>query len=368
MLPNISKRNQLFGFDRRRYDSVQLHAAINLKVHDGFTSDNAVDIIKRINGYLEESRYLVIQGSVIFMFIRDIRDGKLEAEGNMLLDAYCKNIDKAVLSQSMSNIIRVVKSIASQRRLMQSAKPFIKKNKISRDWDNLLNSTLDDLDERMKYLREIIIPENIIYTPFGAYINYLKDNRGITIYEDILNYVPNNGSLFDDDGSATALIYMQHVVEILRRIDDKKEIDKLIQSANNAFEERSKRLEKIKKDHENVMAQKYKRDAEEAKEIVLALCSVAEKDFCNERSRTLKYWAKNCTQAFVIAASRINPVKSGYLCRDRGKWCVTNVRRAKVFTTEESALKAAEEYRAQGDNLFAEISRIDLFAHFGFGD
>jgi hypothetical protein len=363
MLPDISTRERLFGLDRKNYDGRMIKKILNIKKHDGCTTRNAVGIIKRINGYLDDSRCFVIQCSVIFMFLRDMKRGDIKADGNAILEAYCDNVDGVMIGQAMNNLMRITKSVAKQRSLAKAVKPVIKQNKLSSEWASLLNDWLDGLEKRIPWLRENIIPENMSYTPLGAYANYLSGG-GVDVYDDIAKFVKNDGSVFDN-GDETAQAYIDHVLGILSGLGV-EDTARLLSIAQEEFDRRNKRLNRIASVKKREEAEKTRKAVDAAGEEVLCLCSAAGKKFRAERVNALKIRAKSYGDVYVVAAVRpfVNAMCSGYLTKRTKKiWCITNVRDARIFNTQEEAQKAADEFKTQGENLFAEVAKVELAAY-----
>ena len=105
MLPDIKKRRFLKGFDRMQYDSAQLHAVLDLKNHDGHTTKNGFAIIRRMNSYFEDSRRLIVEASVVFLFVKDLLDDNADYMDCEILQAYKNNFDKTLIGPTVKNMM-----------------------------------------------------------------------------------------------------------------------------------------------------------------------------------------------------------------------------------------------------------------------
>ena len=360
MLQDVSRRNQLGQYDRKFYDSDQIKKMLKIEVHDGITTPNALPIVQAINGYLEDSRYLVVQCSVIFMFLKGLYKNELPCSGCALLEAYFDVVDKRVIGGHMSNMMRITKSLAAQRRLARRVKVVVKKNRISKSWEGLLWSFVDGLKDRMVYLKTGAIMENLRYTPLDAYVRCISGD----IYHDIEKFVRNDGSVFDDDDK-TAEKYEQHVIDVLRGLNE-NEANRLIDVSVAEFERLMTRMERLSRQKKEEDAKAFAERKENAKEEVLALCSRAEKFFVSKRNVSLRALGKKYSVVFAVATVRTNPYKAGYAQRgEKGRWKSAKIENARIFKNIEDATRAAEEFRKQGEGCFAEVAEIDL-GKYGF--
>lgn len=361
MLPDISIRRKLYGIDRKHYDERQLHAILDMKNHDNCTTNNCVGIVRRMNKYFEDSRYIVVETSTIFYCMRAMMDGEFDGADCEVLRLYEENIDRGLLASSMRNVMNVTQSIAAQRRLIKSVKPVIKKNRLNRDWEELLNTLMDDLEKRMKYVTEIVIPANVQNTPMGAYMDYLS-NMGVDILEDIRLYIDNNGSIFDSDDKSVQ-VYKDHVLQILCNLDDEM-AERLVEKARAGMEARRKRIEKIRTEEEAEKAAKTAAKMEECRAIVLQLCSIAGKTFRKMRKDSLIRYSIRNSEIWVVAAAQAKPMRTGYLRRaGSGKFGISNAGYASFFRSQEEARNAADTFCRSGANRVAEIAKVELYAY-----
>lgn len=360
VLPDISKRRKLYGYAKSDYDNEKLHAAISLKVHDGRTSENCVRIVRRMNQYLADSRYLVVEASAIFYFMKGLLEGDFQDSDCEIIRLYDQNIDRDLLGSSMKNVMKVIKSVASQRRLTKSVKDVIKKNRINRDWEELLIKFLDDLESRLKYVQNIVIPGNVQNTPMGAYMDYL-DSKGMTIFEDIALYVENSGRFFDDDDES-AEVYKDHVLQILCNLDGEA-TEMLLEKARSGMEYRQAKIEKIRADEAEQKLAAFAAGMDECRALVLGLCSSAGSAFRRTRMTSLLYYSKRCADVWVIAAATVKPRHSGYLRKSgKGRFYVSGVSNASIWETEEAAKEAAAIFCEQEGHV-AEVSKVELYAY-----
>ena len=359
MLPDVSTRRKLSGYAKADYDNRQIHAAINLKVHDGKTTENCVRIVRRMNQYLDDSRYLVIEASAIFYFMKGLLEGDFQDSDSEIIKLYEQNIDRDLLGSSMKNVMKVIKSVASQRRLTKSVKDVIKKNRINRDWEELLIKFLDDLESRLKYVQDIVIPGNVQNTPMGAYMDYLSRN-GISIFEDIALYVDNSGRFYDDDKSVE--VYKDHVMQILCNLDGEA-TEMLLEKARSGMAYRQAKVEKIRADIAEQKQAAFAVGMEECRSMVLSLCSSAGSTFRRMRITSLLYYSKRCADVWVIAAAIVKPRRSGYLKKcGSGRFSVSCIADASFWETEESAKKAAAIF-CEKEGRVAEVSKVELYAY-----
>lgn len=360
MLPDVSTRRKLSGYAKNDYDSQQIRAAINLKVHDGRTTENCVRIVRRMNQYLDDSRYLVIEASAIFYFMKGLLEGDFQDSDSEIIRLYDQNIDKDLLGSSMKNVMKVIKSVASQRRLVRGVKSVIKKNRINRDWEELLTKFLDDLEARLKYVQDIVIPGNVQNTPMGAYMDYL-DSKEITIFEDIALYVDNSGRLFDADDKSIE-IYNDHVLQVLCNLDgDATEM--LLEKARSGMAYRQAKVEKIRADEAEQKQAEFAVGMDECRSMVLSLCSSAGSTFRRMRITSLLYYSKRCADVWVIAAANVKPRRSGYLKKcGSGRFSVSCVADASIWETEEAAKEAAVIF-CEKEGRVAEVSKVELYAY-----
>ena len=360
MLPDVSKRRKLRGFARKSYDSDQLHLILEGKYSDGYTTKNCVEIIKRMNVYWDESRYLVIESSTIFYLMKDLLEGNFADSDCEILKLYADNIDRGLLGRSMKNVMKMIKSIAAQRNLLKGVKKVIKVNRISNEWEDLLNHFLDDLENRLKYLSNAIMPANVEVTPLGAYMDYLAENH-INIYDDIRLFVDNSGVIFDTDDSSV-MIYKDHVIRVLSELND-TQIDSLLQKARHAMDLRNKRIEKVK---DSIAAEKsasLSAAMEQYETEVLNLCSVAGKLFRKNRTVSANHMARSFADVYLIAAANVDFKLIGYLRRaGRGKFSISNINAASTFT-EEEARKAIEIFKSKGPHRIAEMAKVELYSY-----
>lgn len=362
MLPDVSKRRKLFGYNLKDYDSKKLKEILELKNNDGITTPNCVRIVRGINEFLDESKYLIVQASAIFYFLKDLDEGKLDGSHSEVIRVYAENIDPGLLDTSLHNVMKIMQSLAAQRRFFRAVKDVIKVNRINKDWENLLDKQLEALNNRIMRLREISIPANLDYTPMGAYSAYLAMS-GVTVYDDIRTFVENSWAVYEDTDAIIGP-YKDHVVEILCSVDDCI-VEDLLKKAREGVAIRNRRLELIKQSVEQSKAAELDKAAEDAREIVFGLCSNAGRTFRRERANSLMTRARKCSSVWVVAAGRAKPFKTGYLnyISTSGRASITTVMSARIFDTEESARKAAEVFRSQNDFQFAEVAEVDLYSY-----
>lgn len=364
MLPDISKIKKLYGFDKKQYENECIHKLVEWQNHDGVTSAGGAYIVRRINDYLVESRCLIVQASAIFYFMHDMVNGDLQACGSEIIDIYTQEIDKSVLGVAMRNTMSCIKSVASQRRLAISVKKNVKKNKITKDWEYLLNGFIDGLTSRLDYLKKTVIPANLESTPMGAYVIYLE-HKNINLYEDISLFIENSGSIYDDDDSSVAT-YKDHVMDVLCNLDPET-ISMVLEKSKEKMEVRKRRFEKIRESVEANRREKIERETNDCKAVVLSMCSDAGKVFRRSRVRSMEYWAKKYTHVYVVPAGKIEPLRNGYLKKSGSKWSVSNVYGANIFCTRDAAENAAAAFREQSETNMAEIAKVELH-DYGFGD
>jgi hypothetical protein len=313
-----------------------------------------------MNQYLADSRYLVVEASAIFYFMNGLYEGDFQDSDCEIIRLYDQNIDKDLLGSSMKNVMKVIKSVASQRRLTKSVKDVIKKNRINRDWEELLIKFLDDLESRLKYVQDIVIPGNVQNTPMGAYMDYL-DSKGITIFEDIALYVDNSGRLFDADDKSVE-IYNDHVLQVLCNLDgDATEM--LLEKARSGMAYRQAKVEKIRADEAEQKLAAFAVGMEECQALVLGLCSGAGSAFRRMRITSLLYYSKRCADVWVIAAATVKPRRSGYLKKSgSGRFSVSCVVDASIWETEKAAKEAAAIF-CEKEGHVAEVSKVELYAY-----
>ena len=254
MLPDVSKRKTMWGYARRSYDNAMIHKIIAVpeKNYDGGTTRNAVPIIKRMNVYLQESRYLAIKMYVLAEVFREIRNGSYQDSdtGCGIFRTYAENIPSALANRAVKNCAGVGKSISAQRRLFKMVKDVIKVNKINRDWEDLLKSQLDYVEERMDYVTRVTLMENMRGTPIEIFVKYLEKN-GKTLNEDIESFIENNPGLYDDINADPAVIaYKQHIESVLDRNSNEKDLHELIQEGLHQLEQKAKRDERLTRQRE----------------------------------------------------------------------------------------------------------------------
>lgn len=361
MLPDVSKRRMLYGYARKDYDSKKLKSILDWECNDGVTTDNCVDIVKRMNGYLEKSRYLVVEASAIFLFLKDLLDSKYADSECEIIKLYNENASNGLLGGAVKNMMKIIKSVASQRNLIRKVKPVIKVNRISYDWDGLLNCTLDAMERRINYLKTIIIPANMENTPMDAYIHYLEE-KNIDIFDDINAFIKNNGSIYDKDDTS-AEKYKEHVMRILCDLDSEI-ADQLVEDIRRKSEVLNKRIEESQKEKKAESMSAKIAGIEECKGQVLSMCSDAAKTFRKMRKSSLEYRAKTCADVWVVPAAAMSPRRYGYLKKaGSNRFSISSVMNGTIFNTEEEAKKAAKLFCRATDEHVAEVAKVELYSY-----
>lgn len=361
MLPDVSKRRMLYGYALKDYDSKKLKSILDWECNDGVTTDNCVFIVKRMNEYLENSRYLTVEMSAIFLFLKDLLDSKYADSECEIISLYNENASNGLLGSAVKNMMKIIKSVAAQRNLIKKVKRVIKVNRISYDWDGLLNRTLDDMERRINYLKTIIIPANMENTPMDAYVNYLKE-KNIDIFDDINTFIKNNGSIYDKDDTS-AEKYKEHVMRILYGLDPGTS-DRFVEDIRRKSEVLNKRIEESQKEKkaESMSAKIVAMD--ECKAQVLSMCSDAGEAFRTMRKTSLEYRAKNFSEVWVVPVAAMHPRRYGYLKKaGSNRFSISSVMNGTIFNTEEEAKKAAKLFCRGTDERVAEVAKVELYSY-----
>lgn len=354
MLPKLNNK-KMYGFARNDYESKMAKALLDVKDHDGFTNPAGARLVRTYNDYLQDAKSFIIHASVIFLFMKSMYYGSVE---NPVVERYCQAVDRAVIGRAMGNVMRMTRSVASQRKLMRGIKNTIKKNMITQDWDDILSGQIAQAKERLARLRATVIPANLYYTPLGVYSKYLQES-GRTIFQDIDDFVGTSGTIFDDEQIVQP--YFDHVLEVMSQIPA-EEFEALIGDALKELDRQiglKAQMRQMKKDDEDAS---FQQSLEQCQQDVLALCSRAEKVFVHVKNLYMARLKDSHTSVWVVCASRVNTPYLGYLSSNgkRGWRVSASPKRARVFLDKEEAERAVDDFRSKGAGCIAETAEIEI--------
>ena len=355
MLPKLSNRKKMFGFARKDYESKMAKSLLDVKEHDGFTNVAGARLVRAYNEYLSEALSFTIHTSVMFMFMKAMYDKKID---NPVIQKYYDAVDNVVLGHAMSNVMRITRSVASQRKLLRGIKNTIKKNPVTPDWNEVLSVQLDQAQKRLDRLKTTIIPANLYYTPLSVYSKRLE-RSGKTIFQDIDEFVGITGMIFEDDYFTQD--YFDHVLNVLNQVPA-KEFDQLISDAMQELDRRLTINGQLKEMKQKEAEDNFKAKLEQYHQEVLALCSRAEKIFIIKRKNYLSRIKNSQNSVWVVCAIRVKQMYKGYLRnKGNGQWSVTtSPERAKVFFSAEDAQAIADAFKAKDASNLAEIAEIRI--------
>lgn len=355
MLPELSKRNKIFGLARKDYESKMARGLLDVKDHDGFTNKAGAQLVRAYNKYLSEALDFTIHTSVMFMFMKAMYDKKID---NPIIQKYCDAVDNVVLGHAMSNVMRITRSVASQRKLLRGIKNTVKKNPVTPDWYEVLTDQLEQAQKRLDRLKTTIIPVNLYYTPLGVYSKRLERSSK-TIFQDIDEFVGTTGMIFEDDYFTQD--YFNHVLNVLQQVPA-AEIDHLIIDAMQELDRRLAINSQLKEMKQKEAQDNLEAKLEQCQQEVLALCSRAEKIFVIKRKGYLSRVKNNRNSVWVVCAIRVKQMYKGYLhYNGNGQWRVTtSPEKAKIFFSAEDAQAIADAFKDKDSNNLAEIAEIRI--------
>ncbi len=358
MLPKLNNK-KMYGFVRKDYESKMAKSLLDVEDHDGFTNKAGAQLVRAYNKYLSEALDFTIHTSVMFMFMKAMYDKKID---NPIIQKYCNAVDNVVLGHAMSNVMRITRSVASQRKLLRGIKNTVKKNPVTPDWNEVLAAQLEQAQKRLDRLKTTIIPVNLYYTPLGVYSKRLEQS-GKTIFQDIDEFVGTTGMIFEDDHFTQD--YFDHVLYVLHQVPA-EEFDQLISDAMQEIDRRLAINNQLKEIKQKEAEDSFEAKLAQCQQEVLALCSRAEKIFVIKRkgylSRIKNSHRNSVNSVWVVCAIRVKQMYKGYLhYNGNGQWCVTtSPEKAKIFFSAEDAQAIADAFKDKDPNNLAEISEIRI--------
>ena len=362
MLMDVSKRRRIRSvYDRNRYDSERLRELVSWNKHDGLTNAAGVACVRRLNEYIEESRYLLIKFWVLFMILRDIREGRYEDDPGCgdLFKAYAAYLAPNVGS-AMSNVVRSAKSITAQRKLFIQVKWVLKQNKLSKDWYDLVMDQCTGLEKRIRYLSDVTLPANIQGTPLELYMQVLEQ-EGVSVDRDIEYYVSSDVVIFEDfTGDEQLQAYKDHVIKVLSEHNGDASMHGLYENAMTRLRTLDERRRAREAEAEAEQTASEKKMFEDGREYVFAMCSQITDDVSRMRPTSIERHKAHGTRLFFVPAAvvRNGKVRTGYLRTDNGRPCVCRLRYARAFSDAESANGFAKDAMNANPMLYAASAEV----------
>lgn len=357
MLPDISFRYKIKdGINRRNYDDRMIKKMINLdkSEYDGCTTPNAKGIVMGLNEYLDNSSETIFYLFAGIGFYKSISSGKYDDSEIPFLKFYADPLIKKHALRNEHYLWNLARSMAKQRRLAKSIKSVIKSNKVNKAWEEVIYTFIKNVSDRSNYVREVVVPEHIRFTPIYMLIKSLEA-EGTTVK----SYV---SSIRDMDEEIDVEQYARDVtVFIVENSDDD-------QASEWQDEMMAYVLSEINRDKINDEAAKKRRESEDAEirerivSDINSVCGCVNKMAKEvKRKRGRLHQLKNCNTIYAIVAARVSRSKERTAIRYLGLGghsLVKTFDRAATYADYEKAAKALEELRKNPD-IIAEIAYID---------
>jgi len=355
MLPDISFRYKIKdGINRRNYDDRMIKKMINLdkSEYDGCTTPNAKGIVMGLNEYLDNSSETIFYLFAGIGFYKSISSGKYDDSEIPFLKFYADPLIKKHALKNEGLLWNLARSMAKQRRIARSMKCVIKSNKVNKAWEEVIYEFIKGVSDRSNYVREVVLPEHIRFTPIYMLIksleaegttirSYLSTIRGIDDNIDVERYA-RDVALF-----------------IVENSDD--DLASEWQDEMMAYV-----LSEINRDKINAEAAKKRRESEESeiRERILSdinsVCGCVNK-MAKEVKRGRLHQLKNCNTLYAIVAARVSRSKERTAIRYLGyggNALVKTFDRATTYANYEKAAKDLGDLRKNPD-IIAEIAYID---------
>lgn len=356
MLPDISKRKHMYAMQRRMYDHDMLKKALNRTSNDGVTTRNAKDIVMGLNGYAADASTTIFYLYAALSFYESIADGAYDECEDGYLHLYGNPAVKSFAKRSARDLWNMVRSIRKHKDLAYAVKSMVKVNKINKDWENLLNGFITDLNNRLEYLMKVVLPEHIKFTPLYLMLQSFDESG-----KDVRAYIR---SIKTDDAADEKLVVERVRTAVNDAIAgvDKAQLDiwegELTAAVDTLIKKDIQRTEMVKRDAEDEL----KRRKERVRDDVLSVCSLADKLFSKYKTTgSARYYCQSpvvyCIMGARISRSRertsvmygLNPTTQTF---------TKSFANTRIYRNKDDAESALGEYR-KNDDIIAEIAYID---------
>lgn len=359
MLPDISFRYKIKdGINRRNYDDRMLIKMIKLdkSEFDGCTTPNAKGIVMALNEYLENSSETIFYLFTGIGFYKSISSGKYDDSEIPFLKFYADPLIKEHALRNEHYLWNLAKSMAKQRRIARSIKRVIKSNKVNKAWEEVIYEFIKGVSDRNNYVREVVVPEHIRFTPIYMFIKSLEA-EGTTVRSYVNTINPMDEEIDVSQLSRDVALF------IVENSDDD-------QASEWQDEMMAYVLSEINRDKINAEAAKKRRENEEAEirerivSDINSICGCVDK-MAKERRRDRLKQLSDTVDAYVIVAARVSRSKEktsiryvrGY-SRGRGYPLTKDFDKATIYASYDKALTALNDIRENPD-IIAEIAYID---------
>lgn len=358
MLPDISKGRRLFGFDKKKYIEAKLKEALKNKDPDGFTTNNAVDLVKSINTYLPRSGETAGQLIAAARFYDMITDGSFDGHDDDWCKLYQRQDVKDLAYKLRGNIWKVITGLLKQRAIAKSMKWTIKENRINADWEKAFKYELRTLNDRVTYLNSFSIPKLTDFVPTS--LIFKKDRIG-----SFTKYMFSLSDWDDEEKKYTKADqerFKADIFDTMESISDEEKAE-WVKILEDRINEHAGRYIKIEKEIKAQRIEENKKVKDRVRDDLISYCGAVQKIYDNSSRNIEQRRSINANQYeyYVIVAARVSKSKTQTpLMYGRGGKQMSLTKdfgHAGIFSSYDEAKRKMAAITANSDVL-AEIANI----------
>ena len=341
MLPNISKRKKLFGYNKKDYESQKLHELLAIKEHDGVTTKQCVPVVQAINTYNERALELTYELTALFIFLLDIYNREFDENVNPIIKNYMDNYG-CNIGESIKSVRNVFKSVAKQRKFFDHVKYVVKQNKINNEWAEIIIKHVKQADERIDYLRKSVVQGIIEGTPLQLAEMHLKSNGSNFIQAMYSFNIFDPDELFNYKDKTPDLVvpYCNYILNIIEKESHESYSSEYMKETKHKMELRERRIREKEIEEEKLFNKQMKQLEEDA----LSFCGYTCDLIKTERKGSLQLHAdRGAHVIYAIVCGRVKGHKNlGWLVFNKSTNVVHVTNRADLMSLFQSKKEADE--------------------------
>lgn len=342
MLPDISKRKKLFGYNKKDYESQKLHELLAIKEHDGVTTKQCVPVVQAINTYNERALELTYELTALFIFLLDIYNREFDENVNPVIKSYMDNYGGNI-GESIKSVRNVFKSVAKQRKFFDHVKYVVKQNKINNEWAEIIIKHVKQADERIDYIRKSVVQGIIEGTPLQLAEMHLK-SKGSNFIQAMHSFnIFDPDELFNYKYKTPDLVvpYCNYILNIIEKESHESYSSEYMKETKHKMELRERRIREKEIEEEKLFNKQMKQLEEDA----LSFCGYTCDLIKTERKGSLQLHADR--GAHVIYAIVCGRVKGH---KNLG-WLVFNKTANTVHVTNRVDLMGLFQSKKEADEM-----------------
>ena len=362
MLPDISKRKKLFGYNKKDYESKKLHELLSIKEHDGVTTKQCVPVVQAINTYNERALELTYELTALFIFLLDIYNREFDENVNPIIKNYMDNYGRNI-GESVKSVRNVFKSVARQRKFFNHVKYVVKQNKINNEWAELIINQVKQANERIDYLRKSVVQGIIEGTPLQLAEMHLKSNGSNFIQAMYSFNIFDPDELFNYKDKTPDLVvpYCNYILSIIEKESHESYSSEYMKETKHKMELRERRIREKEIEEEKLFNKQMKQLEEDA----LSFCGYTCDLIKTERKNSLQQHAdRGDSVIYAIVCGRVKGHKNlGWLVFNKSANVVYVTNRVdcmSLFRSKKEADEVIEKFLADNKDKGGVALEVEI--------